>query len=181
MLLPLQSVSHKYITTSKECRTCINSAGLTNWRKATEQFSLHENSDSHKTAVTTHLYEDRSVQCQLAGVVASQQEEGRACLLKITGAVQLLARQGGALRGRALSEGNLALKYKAEEGPCHTRWLASKAHVYTCGVIQKEFLNLISSSIVRDITDLITSTLAVPCNDGWHQRSVRKRATGIVL
>jgi len=144
---------------AKNAEPAFISAGFKSWRKAIERFSLHEKSDCHKTAITTHLYEDRSVQCQLASVSASQQEEARACLLKIIGAVQLLARQGLALRGHDSSEGNLdqLLKYKAEEDPCLARWLASKKDVYTSGTIQNEFLNLISTSIVRDIAYEIRS------------------------
>lgn len=105
------------------------------------------------------MYEDRSVQCHLASVAASKQEEARACLLKIIGAVQLFARQGVAFRGHDSSEGNLVqlLQYKAEEDPCLSRWLASKNNHYTSGTIQNEFLKLISTSIVRDISKKIQS------------------------
>lgn len=71
---------------AKNAEPAFISSGYKNWRKAIERFVLHEKSESHKTAMTTHLYEDRSVQCQLANVNITQQEEARACLLKIIGA-----------------------------------------------------------------------------------------------
>lgn len=72
-------------------------------------------------------------------------------------AVQLLARQSLSLGVHAPTKGNLdqLLKYKAD--PCLTKWLASKANVYTCGEIQNEFLNLISTSVVRGIAEQIRS------------------------
>ena len=60
-----------------------------------------------KVAVNTSLYEDRSVQHQLASVTAEQQEKARACLLQIIGGVQSLAMQGLALQGHDSGEGNL--------------------------------------------------------------------------
>lgn len=102
---------------AKNAKPAFISAGFKNWRKATERFSKHEKSVCHKMVITAYLYEDRSVYCQLASVSALKQEEARACLLKIIGAVQLLARQSLALRGHDSSGGNLdqLLKCKAEE------------------------------------------------------------------
>ena len=37
-------------------------------KKALEQFTAQEKSDSYKTAMTTHLYDDRSVELQLTSV-----------------------------------------------------------------------------------------------------------------
>ncbi len=143
---------------AKNTEPAFVSTGFKNWKKALERFSSHEKSDCHKTAVTTCVYEDRSVKAQLYSVQASQQEEARANLLKIIGAVQLLARQGLALRGHDDSEGNLhqVLKYKAEEDLCLRKWLSGRKD-YTSAQIQNELLSLLSSSIIRDIADITRS------------------------
>lgn len=63
------------------------------------------------------------------------------------------------LSGHDSNEGNLdqLLKFKAERDPCLSRWLGNKKDVYTSGTIQNEFLNLMSTFIVREISDKIRS------------------------
>lgn len=65
--------------------------------------------------------------------------------------MQLLTRQGLALRGHDDSEGNLhqVLKYKAED-LCLSKWLSGRKD-YTSAQVQNELLSLLSSSIIRDI------------------------------
>jgi hypothetical protein len=127
-------------------------------KKALERFESHEKSECHKTAITTYLHEGKSVQCQLSSVTAQQQEEARACLLKIIGGLQILARQGLAMRGHDSGEGNFdqLLKYKAEDDPCLSKWLTRKK-TYVSAPIQNELLQLFSCSIIREIADAITA------------------------
>ena len=73
--------------------------GLKIGKNALEQFTVHERSDSHETAIPTHICKDRSVQVQPSSVNVKLQEEAWGCLLKISGAVQILARQGLLFRG----------------------------------------------------------------------------------
>lgn len=58
---------------AKNADSAFISSGFKNWKKALERFTVHERSDSHKTAMTTHIYEDRSVQVQLSSVSVKQQ------------------------------------------------------------------------------------------------------------
>ena len=53
------------------------------------------------------------------------QEEAQRCLLRIIGAVQVLARQGSPFRGHDWTEEycEQVLKYKSEEQPSLTKWL----------------------------------------------------------
>nr|XP_023695120.1 zinc finger and BTB domain-containing protein 10-like [Paramormyrops kingsleyae] len=60
---------------AKNADSAFISSGFKNWKKALERFTVHERSDSHKTAMTTHIYENRSVQVQLSSVSVKQQEE----------------------------------------------------------------------------------------------------------
>ena len=130
------------------------STGFKNWKKGRERFAYKAQSECHKIAVTTQIYETRSVDVQLSNVQASQKEEAHTCLLKIVCAVQFLARQGLALRGHDDSEGNFAqlLKYKSDL----RKWLSSRIY-YTCPQVQNEILNLLSHSIIREIADNIRS------------------------
>lgn len=72
--------------------------------------------------------------------------------------MQFLARQGLALRGHDDSEENFAqlLIYKSEDDPDLRKWLSSRID-YTCPQVQKEILNLLSHSIIREIADNIRS------------------------
>ncbi len=145
---------------AKNADSAFISSGFKNWKKALERFTVHERSDSHKTAMTTHIYEDRSVQVQLSSVSVKQQEEARGCLLKIIGAVQMLARQGLPFRGHECGEGNFeqVLKYKSEDDPSLTKWLTcGRKDVYTSAMVQNEILTLFSSVIIREIVENIRS------------------------
>lgn len=104
---------------AKNRENTLISTGLKNCKKVCDRFALHAQLDCQKMTLITQLYETRSVNVHLSNVWASQQEGARACLLKIVGAVQLLARQGLALRGYDNSEGNFAqlLKYKSVDDP----------------------------------------------------------------
>lgn len=98
-------------------------------QNALEMFTVHERSHSHKTAVTTHICEDGSVQVQLSSVSVKQREEARGRPLKVIGAVQMLARQGLPFRGRDCGEGTFeqVLKYKSEDEPS----LVVERRIYT--------------------------------------------------
>ncbi|KAL2101376.1 hypothetical protein ACEWY4_003137 [Coilia grayii] len=134
-------------------------SGYKNWRRALEKFSIHEKSAGHKMAVTTAAYERNPVSAQLSSAVSAQQAENRESLLKIIGGVMLLARQGVAFRGHEHRQGNLdqLLKYKAEGDAAFSRWLCGKRGVHTSWDCQNEILDLMSSSIIREIADEIRS------------------------
>ena len=154
----------KYYKSGKPAQAkCIDpafvSSGFKNWRKALERFSAHEKSAGHKVAVTTAAYESKPITTQLSSAVSVQQAESRENLFKIIGGVMLLARQGMAFRGHQHHQGNLnqLLKYKAEGDPAFTRWLSGKRGVHTSWDCQNEMLDLMSSSIIREIAEEIHS------------------------
>lgn len=121
------------------------------------KFSIHKKSAGHKVAVTTAVYERKSVSTQLSSAVIAQQAESRESLLKIIGGVMFLARQGVTFRGHEHRQGNLdqLLKYKAEGDAAFTRRLSGKRGVHTSWDWQNEMLDLMSSSIVREIAEEI--------------------------
>lgn len=84
--------------------------------------------------------------------------------MKIVGSVQVLARQGAALRGHAAAlrghaaeEGNFCqlLKLRGEDDPGLEKWLSTRKHDYTSPKIQNEILNLFATSIIREIISSI--------------------------
>ena len=66
---------------------------------------MHKRSDSHKTAMTMDIYEDRSVVVQISSVNVKQQKEAGKSLFGITGAVQMLAKQGSPFGGHGCGPG----------------------------------------------------------------------------
>ena len=125
-----------------------------------EAFERHTYSKAHNTAVTTHIYEPKSINVLLSSILASAQEEARSSLLKIASCVKYLAQQGLALRGHGNEEGNLhyLLLLKAEDDPALGQWL-QRNHSYTSPVIQNEMLSLMSNTIIHNIAGEI---MAIP-------------------
>lgn len=111
--------------------------GFRNWKRAVEGFERHSSSKTHNIAVTTHIYEPKSINAQLSSVLATAQEEARSNLLKILSSVKYLAQQGLALRGHGNEEGNFhyLLVLKAEDDPALGHWL-KRNHSYTSPVVQ---------------------------------------------
>lgn len=134
--------------------------GFRNWKRAVEGFERHSSSKTHNIAVTTHIYEPKSINAQLSSVLATAQEEARSNLLKILSSVKYLAQQGLALRGHGNEEGNFhyLLLLKAEDDPALGHWL-KRNHSYTSPVVQNEMLSLMSNTIIRNIAEEI---LALP-------------------
>lgn len=136
------------------------SSGFKCWKKALEHFTVHEISDSHNIGMTTHLYEDRSLQVHLSRESVKQQEEAKGCLLKIIGTVQMLVRWGLPFRGHECSEGNFeqVLKYQSEDDPSLTKWLTGvRKDLYPSALFQNEILTLFSSAITHEIVENIRS------------------------
>ncbi len=125
-----------------------------------EGFERHSSSKTHNIAVTTHIYEPKSINAQLSSVLATAQEEARSNLQKILSSVKYLAQQGLALRGHGNEEGNFhyLLLLKAEDDPALGHWL-KRNHSYTSPVVQNEMLSLMSNNIIRNIAEEI---LALP-------------------
>ena len=91
-------------------------------------------SDSHRTAMTTHICENRFLEVQLFSVNVKQQEEARRCLFRIIEAVKMLARQGLRFRGHECGEGNFeqVLKCKSLDEPSLTKGLTGYLY-FSCG------------------------------------------------
>lgn len=141
---------------SKKADPAFSSKGFTNWKNALLRFECHQNSKAHHHAVTVCSQEGTPVDAQLSSALARQQENGRHCLQSIVGSIQLLARQGLALRGHSDDEGHFyqLLKHKAKEDARLSDWL-SRSFDYTSPLVQNEILKLLGNNIVRDIAKSI--------------------------
>ena len=68
----------KTLQLAKNSEDTFVSTGFKNWKKGREGFASHAQSECHNIALTTQIYETRSVYVQLANVQASQQVLGKA-------------------------------------------------------------------------------------------------------
>lgn len=68
----------------------------------------------------------KEVNAVLSTAFSKQQEEASYCLQNVVGSVMYLARQGLALRGHDLKDGNLVqlLKFKSKDDARLSRWLS---------------------------------------------------------
>lgn len=132
-------------------------SGFKNWKRAIEKFKAHENSHTHRHAVSVTAQESHPVNAQLSSALANQQADNRHCLVKIVGSIKYLARQGQALRGHEDENSNLyqLLKDKAEDDVLLAKWLQRPQREYISPQIQNEILSTMSNSIVSGIADTI--------------------------
>ena len=122
VLFCAQAFGHGRSNLAKNADPTFCNTGFRNWKKVTQKCAEHVQSNAHKVAVTTYCQQTKPVDVQLSSAKAAQQQESRRCLLKMVSSVQLLARQGAALRGHAAEEGNLSqlLKVRSEDDKsCH--------------------------------------------------------------
>ncbi|KAJ8872993.1 hypothetical protein PR048_026609 [Dryococelus australis] len=97
----------KVITRSKVDPTFIVS-GFSNWKKASEKFSYHENSESHKGSEEALLaLNQKPRSARLSAPVSKEMEEVQKALITIVSSIKFLTTRGLALRGKQEKEGNL--------------------------------------------------------------------------
>lgn len=109
-------------------------AGFRNWKKVTEKFTTHKNSQAHHHNINVSAHQMNPISTQLSCTWGKQQEEARHCFRKIVSSVRLVARQGQALRGHLTESDNLhqLLKLRAEEDdPKLQKWLTERNTMYT--------------------------------------------------
>ncbi len=152
---------------SRNTESSFLSKGFQNWKDATRLFRAHELSKCHKEAVekivrlratTPHVGE------MLFEGMAKEKKENREMLLHILRAVQFLARQGLALRGKtevssssSEPDSNLCqmLSFVGGFDERMTKWLQRKNNKYTSPDISNEILQTMALTIVRNISSSI--------------------------
>ena len=146
----------KHNTLAKNMDQAFVTTGFRNWKRAIEKCTIHEQSQAHKVAITTHTYQNRTIETQLSTAREQQQIEARSCLLKIVQTIRVVARQGIAFRGHESDEGNLNqfLQLRALDDDVLKRWLKSSNH-YTSPEIQNEIGKIMANTIIRTIANTV--------------------------
>ena len=128
--------------------------GFSNWKKACEKFSNHEKSQAHKLSLQSLKAQTNKpiMVAQLNKKALEDQRNAWNALLKIITTLKFLARQGLAIRGKELQEGNFKnlLSLRMDDDTNLKTWLEKKTN-YTGVEIQNQILQTMSHMILRDI------------------------------
>ena len=143
--------------------------GFTNCKKAVDRFNKHDQSASHRNAVSMVLAASKTsmdVGLQMSKDYKEKQAQNRKCLLAIVSTVRFLARQGlplrGASRGDSSGSGEInsnfmqLLLLRKEEIPDLDAWLEKSQDRFTSPDIQNEFLQIMALTVLRGITERLT-------------------------
>jgi len=135
------------------------SKGFCNWKDALPTFKKHENSNCHKEAterLVTLPQTTRDIGESLSAAYKEEKSDNRDYLFKVVTSIRYLARQSLALRGDGDEmDGNFnqLLKLRGEDDPKILEWISKKREKYTCGDIQNEILQMMSTTVSREIAD----------------------------
>ena len=152
--------------------------GFNNWHNATNTFSVHENTESHKTNTIRLLNRiniekngSKSCASQLNSQHAKEVEANRKYLIHTIQVIHFLAKQGLAFRGNNENEktsknmGNFLelMKFHQTMLPELQQFSESKIAKYTSPTIQNEIINLISKQIIN--SNLPSKFYAIICDE----------------
>ncbi|KAL1269055.1 hypothetical protein QQF64_031344 [Cirrhinus molitorella] len=70
-----QAFGHEKSNLAKNADPAFVKTGFQNWKKATQKFAEHVQSNAHKVAITTHCQKTKPVDVQLSSAKAAQQQE----------------------------------------------------------------------------------------------------------
>ena len=151
-------IKHDSIDNLRSCRNkemAFIKDGFSNWKKATSRFREHQSSNCHRTAV------DYDIVPKTCGNIKELTNEAarvtmasnRRCFVQIIKAIQYLAKQGLAMRGKIEKESNLIqlMKLMAENDKDLENWLKRSGDNYLSHDIQNEICTLMSNDVLRTI------------------------------
>ena len=137
--------------------------GFTNWKKAVDRFNKHDQSASHRNTVSMVLAASKAstdVGLQMSKDYKEKQAQNRKCLLAIVSTVRFLARQGlplrGASRGDSSGSGEINSNFMQLLIPDLDAWLEKSQDQFTSPDIQNEFLQIMTLTVLRGITERLT-------------------------
>ena len=138
------------IVFSKSVEMAFVSTGFSNWRKATEGFRKHETSHSHSEAVFK-LSNTQDIASLIDNARRLEQDARKEGLLKQLSSLRYLLRQGLAIRGHEITEGNLycLLQLRAEDDANVKKWITDFR--YLSPDIVNEQVELMANSILRSV------------------------------
>ena len=160
----VRASSEKKLNWSNNAEAAFISEGFSNWKKNTIKFSSHEGSRCHKEAVLKLISLPSTMKD--IGESLSQQHmkekmERRQWFLKILSNSRFLARQGLAFRGCQGDESNSnfikLLKLRGEDDRRILDWIKRKIDKYTAPDVQHEILEVMSHSVLRQISSTLRS------------------------
>ena len=163
------------------CFTCMNAAnkqklrvstkqddafiarGYKNWKRGTTGFKTHESSECHREAIEVIELPRKCADIgeKLSAYHSEEKQKNRQIFLTILRNICFLARQGLALRGNIEEESNFIqlLKLEGEMDSRIEKWLKKKSGKYTHPEIQNECLQLMSLTILREISENIQNSV----------------------
>ena len=128
--------------------------GFSNWKKGTERFKQHENSEGHKDALlVNHQRQQNNVVTQIHVHANEIQAKNQKCFLITLSSLRYLLRQGQAIRGHDEIEGNLRqlLYLRSEDMKELKEWIVEGK--YLSVEIINELIMLIGHHVLRRIID----------------------------
>jgi len=147
------------LTFSKNGEEAFTVRGFDNFKKATEKFRTHANSDSHlESKLKWNALSNPTIQSQLSAQITRAQQSQRAGFLKQLEAMKYLLRQGIALRqGDNEEEGNLPqlLLTLSKDNKDVKNWITEKK--YMSHDIVNELISLMGQKVLRQILEKIKS------------------------
>ena len=117
------------------------STGFRNWKKALDSFKEHQKLKCHIAALTFEITIPQcgTIQEMTSKKIKSNMQENRKCLIKIIETIQVLGRQGLALRGDESDKNShflQLLKLRSKDFLKLKEWLEKKKEKYTSHDIQ---------------------------------------------
>ena len=159
--------------------------GFKFWNRANEAFSKHEKSEAHRDAVYkfSQLFYQRNVLDQVNAQYSSERKEATRCLTEIFTTLQILGRQGLAVRGKDDFNSNIRqiLRLRTRDNKELQEWLQRKT-TWTSHEIQNEMMDLMANTVLRTIAATLRNRViySVLCDEtadncGTEQLSISIR------
>ena len=137
--------------------------GYKNWKWGTTGFKTHEASEYHKEAIKIIELPRKCADIgnKLSSYHSEEKSKNRQIFLPILRNIRFLAREGLVLRGSIEEESNFIqlLKLEGEVDSQIEKWLKKKSGKYTHPEIQNECLQLMSLTILREISKDIQNSV----------------------
>ena len=157
------------------------SQGFNNWKSAVEKFRQHQESKSHKTALTYEFIVQKFGDALAMANEAAKtlMQTNRHCFLKIIQCLRFLGRQGIAFQGNTGDESNFMqlLKLRSIDDPKLGQWLERKQDTYASHDIQNELLRIMSHHVIRELVSEIRPNFFSLVCDEYTDISNREQLT----
>ena len=152
----MNAVNKQQLRVSTKRDDAFIARGYKNWKRGTTGFKTHESSECHREVIEVIELPKKCADIgeKLSAYHSEEKSKNRQILLPILRNIRFLARQGLALRGSIEEESSFIqlLKLEGEVDSRIEKWLERKSGKYTHPEIQNECLQLMSLTILREIS-----------------------------